>query len=581
MPRTCHYFFAVLLAKAISLASCFGLAMAEETNSAAPPSYAIATAHSLATQAGANILSGSNGQPAGNAFDAAVAISAALGVIEPSGSGFGGGGFWLLYIAKEDRYVMIDGREKAPLAASRDMYLDDNGEPIKALSKDGPLAAGIPGMPAAITHIAKTYGQLPLAQSLSPAIRYANDGFTMDTALLKRLLFRQSAFNEATRAIYFPNNSSPTIGSIIKQPDLAKTLLRMAATDGKDFYTGKTAQQLVDGVQATGGIWTMNDLAEYHIVERQPIIGDYRGHRVISAAPPSSGGVVIMQTLNILEQLPFKNNDSAQDVHFLTEALRRSYRDRAAYLGDADFVTMPLNKLEHQFYAAGLAVGIQPDQATPSATLPPVTSELSQGTDTTHFSVVDQYGNRVAATLSINLPFGSGFTVPGTGILLNDEMDDFSIKPGTPNAYGLVGNEANAIQPGKRMLSSMSPTFVESPNGDFAVLGTPGGSRIITMVLLGILDYTQGETAQTIVATPRLHHQYLPDELSFEANALTDQQQQALTALGHTLRRMGRTYGNMQVVISRQGKLSAASDPRGIGAAITSTIPSSNSNSPD
>lgn len=528
--------------------------------------YAIATAHPLATEAGRDIL-----QAGGNAFDAAVAISAALGVVEPSGSGFGGGGFWLLYIADEQRYVMIDGREKAPMAAHRDMYLKANGQPDTSLSKNGPLAAGIPGMPAAITHLAKKYGRLPLQQTLAPAIKHAENGFVMDEHLHKRLNYRYEVFNDTSLSIYSKNDQPLTTGTLIKQPDLANTIRRMAATDGSDFYHGKTAEMLVASVQAAGGIWSHADLASYQAIERDPIKGTYQDMQIIAVPPPSSGGIVLVETLNILEQFSLSNFNwnqlTAQHVHLYAEALRRSYRDRAAYLGDTDFVTVPIAQLTSQTYAKTLAATIKNDVATPSNRLPPVRSEMSQGNNTTHFSVVDANGNRVAATLSINLPFGSGFTAGKTGVLLNNEMDDFSIKPGTPNAYGLIGNEANAIEPGKRMLSSMSPTFVESKNGDFAILGTPGGSRIITMVLQGILGYAAGMPAEDIVASPRIHHQYLPDVISFEPEAISQSVINQLNALGHKTKALSRQYGNMQIITSKGGKLSAASDPRGLGTA--------------
>jgi len=323
---------------------------------------------------------------------------------------------------------------------------------------------------------------------------------------------------------------------------------------------------LVAGVRAAGGIWTLDDLQQYRAVERAPIIGHYRGWRLVSASPPSSGGVLLVQMLNMLEQLNFDRSSGVGRLHLLVEVMRRAYRDRALYLGDPDFVDMPIERLMHPFYAAGLIRDIRSDRATPSAGTPPP----MEGMDTTHFSVLDREGNRVAATLSINYPFGSGFVAPGTGVLLNDEMDDFSAQPGVPNAYGLIGGEANAIAPGKRMLSSMTPTFAESEKG-VALLGTPGGSRIITMVLNALLALDSGQTLERLVANPRMHHQYLPDRIQYELDAFSDAEREGLTALAHRLKAVPDGFGNMQAVYwdRQRGEVRAVSDPRGIGVAET------------
>jgi gamma-glutamyltranspeptidase/glutathione hydrolase len=325
---------------------------------------------------------------------------------------------------------------------------------------------------------------------------------------------------------------------------------------------------MVAGVREAGGIWTPEDLAAYRVVERPPLTGQYRGWRVTSAAPPSSGGVLLVQMLNMLEGFELEGLSRTERVHLLVEVMRRAYRDRARYLGDPDFVAMPIERLTHPFYAAGLARDIRLDSATPSVGEPGPPA----GTHTTHFSILDREGNRVAATLSVNLPFGSGFVVPGTGVLLNDEMDDFSAQPGVPNAYGLVGGEANAIAPGKRMLSSMTPTFVESEKG-VALIGTPGGSRIISMVLLAVLDLDAGEPPAHWVGKARFHHQFLPDEIQHEPAAFTPGEAKALQALGHQLRHIEDGYGNMQAVYWDRAadRVEAASDPRGIGAAEMSS----------
>lgn len=522
---------------------------------------AIASAHPLATAAGFETL-----DAGGNAFDAAVSVSAVLAVVEPSGSGLGGGGFWLLHRASDGYQVMLDGRERAPLAAHRDMYLDEQGHFLPELALNGPLAAGIPGEPAALVHLASHYGRLSLAQSLAPAIRLARKGFEVEAVMQRQMRWRRDALaaSPAAAARFLVDGRVPDLGHRIRQPDLATTLERLAASGHDGFYAGETAELLVAGVRAAGGIWTLNDLKRYRVVERAPIVGRYRGWRVVSASPPSSGGVLLMLMLNMLEQLDPEGLSGVERAHLLIEVMRRAYRDRALYLGDPDLVDMPIERLTHPFYAAGLIRGIQRDRATPSAgTLPSM-----GGADTTHFSVLDREGNRVAATLSINYPFGSGFVVPGTGVLLNDEMDDFSAQPGVPNAYGLIGGEANAIAPGKRMLSSMTPTFAESERG-VALLGTPGGSRIITMVLNALLALDAGQGLERLVANPRIHHQYLPDKIQYEPDAFSDSEREGLAALGHRLEAVPDGFGNMQAVYwdRKRGEVHAAADPRGIGAA--------------
>jgi gamma-glutamyltranspeptidase/glutathione hydrolase len=526
-----------------------------------PPRAAIASAHPLATDAGFEILAAG-----GNAFDAAVALSAALAVVEPYGSGLGGGGFWLLHRASDGHETMVDGRERAPLAGHRDMYLDADGRFAPALALDGPLAAGIPGHPAALVHLAETYGSLPLARSLEPAIRLARDGFAVDEQYRKLATWRLPVLKQSPAAAeqFLLDGEVPPAGTLLRQRDLAATLERLANAGHEGFYAGETAERLVAGVKAAGGIWTLEDLASYRILEREPIVGRYRDWRVVSVAPPSSGGVLLVQMLNMLSGFDLAGLGAADRAHLLAEVMRRAYRDRAQYLGDPDMIEVPVELLTHPFYAAGLARNIDPGRATPSG----AGAVRERGSDTTHFSILDREGNRVAATLSINYPFGSGFVPPGTGVLLNDEMDDFSAQPGVPNAYGLVGGEANAIAPGKRMLSSMTPTFAESDRG-VAILGSPGGSRIITMVLHGLLALEAGEGPASWVAGPRFHHQYLPDEIQHEPDALGEAELRDLEAKGHRLREIQEGYGNMQAVYwdRTSGEVQAASDPRGIGRA--------------
>lgn len=526
---------------------------------------AVASAHPLATEAGTEILAAG-----GNAFDAAVAVSAVLAVVEPYGSGLGGGGFWLLH-EQSGREVMLDGREKAPLKAHRDLYLDDQGNVIPGLSVDGALAAGIPGTPAALVHLAEKYGSKPLGELLEPAIRLAQDGFPADEVYRRYIGFRIRAIQASpdATAVFLRDGNVPEDGELIVQKDLAKTLTLLAQRGSEGFYDGDLAKKLVTGVQQAGGIWTLDDLKQYRVVEREPIRFYWAGMHITSAAPPSSGGIAMATILNQLEGMGLSTLERAERIHWITEAMRRAYRDRAQYLGDEDFVAVPKRLLTSKAYAAGLRQSIRSNQATPSKALAPTQMATGGGQNTTHFSVVDHTGNRVAATMSINYPFGSGFVPQGTGVLLNDEMDDFSAKPGEPNVYGLVGAAANAIEPGKRMLSSMTPTFVEK-DGRVAVMGTPGGSRIITMVTLGILGFYDGLNAQQIVDLPRFHHQYLPDRIQFEPGQLDAELRDTLEAKGHTLHENGNAWGNMQLVIqnTKTGVAEAASDGRGIGSSL-------------
>jgi gamma-glutamyltranspeptidase/glutathione hydrolase len=549
----------------LSLAALSGFPWSGLASNFQPPAEAVASAHPLATQAGTQIL-----LEDGNAFDAAVAVTAALAVVEPYSSGLGGGGFWLLHRASDGFEIMIDGRECAPLAAYSTMYRDPEGEVVARLSVDGALAAGVPGTVAAMVHLSQHYGKLPLEKTLAPAIALAQKGFPADEIYRRRAKFRHEALRAAPAAaeIFLVNDRVPEVGRRIRQPRLADAL-RLVAREGREgFYAGELAERLVEGVRNAGGIWTRQDLQRYRVVERPPIYGEYRGVKVVSAAPPSSGGVMLREMLNILAGFPLAAVPAATRVHLITESMRRAYRDRALYLGDPDFVDMPLERLGSPFYAAGLRSGIRLDQAGESAPLPGIEISGESGRHTSHFSILDRDGNRVAATLSVNYPFGSGFVPPGTGILLNDEMDDFAAKPGRPNVYGLVGAEANAIAPGKRMLSSMSPTFLDDGHR-VAILGTPGGSRIISMLLLASLEFARGADAQSTVNLPRFHHQYLPDELQLEPHALAGDVEDQLRRLGHATRHLQHPYGNMQIVIwdRDKGVVTAASDERGIGSA--------------
>ena len=525
-----------------------------------PPKAAIASSHYLATAAGHKVLA-----EGGNAFDAAIAVSSTLAVVEQQSSGIGGGAFWLLHRAKDGKNVMIDGRETAPGAAHRDMYLDENGEVDRDKALFGPTAAAIPGEIAGLEHLAKHYGRLPLSQSLQPAINAAENGFKAYPRLIRHIKNKKKIIDRypASQAIYLPNGQLPELDQLIIQKDLAKTLKAVAKHGKAGFYEGKVAKKLVKASKKYGGIWTLDDLKNYQVKEREPITTTYRGHTLVTASPPSSGGIAIATILNILSAWASTDMDAAERVHLVTEAMRRAYRDRSIYLGDPDFVEIPTQMLTHPYYADGLRAAINPKKAMPSELLPGI-GESPKGEDTTHFSIIDNEGNMVSATLTVNTGLASAFVADGTGVLFNNEMDDFSAKPGEPNAFGLIGDTANEIAPYKRPLSSMSPTIVMGDD-KVAVLGTPGGSRIITMVLLAILDYFDGNLPESWVSLPRYHHQYLPDRLSAESDAFTPEMVQALEDKGHEVKVYNGKWGNMHGVYwnKKTGEMAAASDPRG------------------
>lgn len=533
-----------------------------------PKQAAIASAHPAATVAGLETLAAG-----GNAFDAAVAVSAALAVVEPYGSGLGGGGFFLLREAGErPTYRFLDARERAPLAAHADLYRR-NGQVQPALSLEGGLAAAIPGLPAALVELAQRFGRLRLIDSLAPAIRLARDGVSIDRVYRERATWRLAALRDDPESarIFLDKGAVPEQWGLLRQPELADTLERLARYGKAGFYEGETAQKLVRGVRAAGGIWSLADLAQYRVVERAPLRYPLaEGRELISAPPPSAGGIALAQSLAMLQQLPWRQADKVQRSHLVVEVLRRAYRDRGL-LGDPDYIANPVAKLLDSRYLQQLASSIDPLKATPSSSLPPAPA-WREGDHTTHFAVLDSAGNAVTATLSVNLPFGAAFTVPGTGVLLNDEMDDFAANPQGANAYGLSASRANAIAAGKRPLSSMSPSFIESP-GQFTAFGTPGGSRIPSMVLLSMLEYLDGKPVASWPAVPRYHHQYLPDQIEYEPAAFSPAEISALQARGYRLKGVERSYGNQQVLLWNKDSASveAASDPRGIGQAALFT----------
>ena len=522
----------------------------------------IASAHPLATQVGFKIL-----EEGGNAFDAAVAVSAALSVVEPYSSGIGGGGFFLLYRSSDNFTTFVDAREVAPGMSDPDMYLDSDRNFIPRSSLVGPLASGIPGLPAALVHVAENYGQLPLKQSLQPAIRLAEEGFPVYSRLNRALNVASQSSNLSPKfkEIFLPDRGLPKIGEIIKQPELAKTL-KIIANKGHDgFYKSDFTEKIVTETNIDGSIWSVEDFWEYKVIERQPIKIYFENAEVTLAPPPSSGGTTIATILNILSQYDYEGMTDTELNHLIAESMRRAYQDRAYYLGDPDFADVPVEMLTHPDHAIEHSTSIDLKRATPiHLNDDRILLSHDKGTETTHFSIIDVKGNRVATTQTINTWFGSGYMSPSGGFILNNEMDDFSAKPFTPNRYGLVHGEANTILPKKRMLSSMTPSFIESDRG-IAILGTPGGSKIITMVLLSILNWMNGGTADDMTSVKRFHHQYLPDVIQHEKDAFTSSDIDKLRSIGHTLKEV-RDYGNMQVITidKDSGKVETSSDPRAL-----------------
>lgn len=523
---------------------------------------AIASAHPLATEAGLKVLA-----RGGNAFDAAVAVAAALGVVEPYASGLGGGGFFLLHRASDNFEVMVDARDIAPAKARPDLYVGADGKVDDKASMEGFKAAAIPGTPAGLAWLAQRYGRLPLAVTLAPAIQLARDGFPVDARFALVAGMRAGVLKNSTSVAraFLDGGQVPAPGFVVRQPELARTLQILSAQGHDGFYRGDVAARMVAAVQAGGGIWEPDDLNAYKVVERTPQRFVYRGATITCASLPSSGGLVLAQSLQILERFPLGSLEPVERIHLVAEALRRGFQDRARYLGDPDFVQIP-DWLGTRAYADRRAESIDPNRATASEKL----ALQSEGDHTTHFSIVDGEGNRVAATLTVNLYFGAGVIAGDTGVLLNDQMNDFAIAPETSNAFGLTGGTANQVDARKRPLSSMTPTFVEDERG-WLVLGTPGGSRIISMVLLGILDYIDNpqRDIQRLVSAPRYHHQYLPDRIEYEPEAFPPAWIEGLKAKGHTVQQGWRRWGNMQAVyVDRaSGEATSYSDPRGKGGA--------------
>lgn len=495
----------------------------------------VVTAQQLATRVGVDVL-----KDGGNAVDAAVAVGYALAVVYPAAGNLGGGGFMTVQLA-DGRKTFLDFREKAPLAATANMYLGPDGNVVKGLSTKGYLAAGVPGTVSGLEYARVKYGTMKRAVLMDAAIQYAQKGFTLDQGDVD--MFRSSTEDfraDAPSAAIFLNKGQPyAAGDKLVQTDLAKTLKRIRANGVDGFYKGEVSEAMVNASKTGKGLFTQADFDQYQTREMPPVECDYRGYRVVSAPPPSSGGVILCELLNVLEGYPLKELGfrSAQSVHYQIEGMRHAYADRNAYLGDPDFVKNPLQRLLSKDYAAKIRAVIDPAQAGFSQAIKPGASPHEaphEGSNTTHYSIVDKWGNAVSVTYTLNDWFGARVTVPGTGVLLNNEMDDFTAKIGVPNLFGLVQGEANAIAPGKRPLSSMSPTIVTRDGKPVVVLGTPGGSRIITVVLhtiLNMVDY--GMNVQEAVDAPRFHQQWMPEATNVEAFALGPDARKLLEGMGH------------------------------------------------
>ena len=493
----------------------------------------VVAAQHLATKVGVDVL-----KRGGNAVDAAVAVGYALAVVYPAAGNLGGGGFMTLQLA-DGRKTFLDFREKAPLAATANMYLDKDGNVIKGLSTHGHLAVGVPGSVSGLEWAREKYGTLKRQELLAPSIALADQGFVLDQGDIDMLLTATADFRKdpASAAIFLKGGEPYQVGDKLVQKDLARTLKAISDKGPEGFYKGPVAQALTQASQAGGGLITQADLDQYKTREMPPVECDYRGYHVVSAPPPSSGGVIICEILNILEGYPLKDLGfrSAQSVHYQIEAMRHAYVDRNSYLGDPDFVKNPIARLTDKAYAVQIRAVIDPNKAGVSKDIKPGVAP-HEGSNTTHYSIADRWGNAVSVTYTLNDWFGAKVTVPGTGVLLNNEMDDFTVKIGVPNIYGLVQGEANAIAPGKRPLSSMSPTIVTKDNQPVMVVGTPGGSRIITAVLhtlLNVIDY--GMNVQEAVDAPRFHQQWLPDVTNMENFAISPDTRKLLEASGHKL----------------------------------------------
>lgn len=527
----------------------------------------VATQEALASDIGLQIL-----KDGGNAVDAGVAVGFALAVTLPRAGNIGGGGFMMIYDAKQGKTVALDYREKAPSSASRDMYLDDEGNAVSDLSRYHGLAVGVPGTVAGLLKALEEHGTMSREQVMAPAIALAEDGIEVTAGLSESLTALSDRLQKwpSTKKVFFkPDGSAYQPGERLKQPELARSLKRIAVQGADGFYKGKTARDIVKAVNEAGGSMSLQDLADYEAIARVPVKGDYRGYEIVSMPPPSSGGIHIIEILNILEGYPLGDygQNSAQTIHLMAEAMQLAYADRAEYLGDSDFIDVPASGLTSQAYADKLRTLIDPNKATPASTIKANNPLPYESDQTTHFSIVDKDGNAIANTYTLNFSYGTGLVADGTGILLNNEMDDFSAKPGVPNGYGLIGGDANAVEANKRPLSSMSPTLVFKDNKPYIVTGSPGGSRIITTVtqiISNVIDHDMNIAEAT--HAPRIHDQWLPDEIRIE-KALNVDTVKKLESMGHTVSPKSAMGSTQSIMLTPNG-LYGSSDPRIVDAAV-------------
>ncbi len=523
----------------------------------------VASQEKLATRVGVDIL-----KAGGNAVDAAVAVGFALAVTHPQAGNIGGGGFMLMHLGGRNETIAIDYRETAPAAMTRDVFLDEKGEADPKKSRDSALGIGVPGTVAglALAHEKYGSGRFTLAQLIAPAIKLAREGFVVEDDLadsLPRVAPRLARWPASAKIFLKPDGTPLARGDALVQSDLAASLETIAANGPRAFYEGPLAEKIAASVRASGGVITADDLKSYRAIERAPVRGKYRGTDILSMPPPSSGGVHLVQILNILEGFPLRElgPGSAATLHLMIEAMKPAYADRAQFLGDPAFVGVPVAGLTSKRYAAELRKQMNPDRARPAQSIGAGAPMMHESDNTTHYSVVDRDGNAVANTYTLNFSYGLGLVAEGTGILLNNELDDFAAKAGAPNAYGLVGGDANAPGPGKRPLSSMSPTIVLRDGRVFMVTGTPGGSRIITtvlQVLLNVIDH-QMNIAEA-VAAPRIHHQWLPDQV-FAERGLSPDTLRLLEAKGHKVVGTATTGSANSIMVTPEG-LAGAADPR-------------------
>jgi len=525
----------------------------------------VASQEMLASRTGVEIL-----KQGGNAVDAAVAVAFSLAVTLPRAGNIGGGGFMLVHLAKENKTIAIDYREMAPSKAKKDIFLDENGDAVTKLSREHGLAVGVPGTVMGMSLALEKYGTMTMAQVTAPAIKMAQEGISVSPDLavsLAGLKRRMSQWPSTAAIFYKADGSDYQVDDILKQPELAHSLQLIAEKGTKGFYEGETAEKLVKAVQEAGGIMTLEDLKHYKAVEREPVRGQYRGYEVVSMPPPSSGGVHIIEMLNVLQQFPIDKfgHNTAQTIHVMAETMKHAYADRSEYLGDPDFYTVPVKQLTDKDYAQKIASQIALNKTTPSSEIKPGNLAPYESDQTTHFSVVDKWGNAVSNTYTLNFSYGSGLVAKGTGILLNNEMDDFSAKPGTPNGYGLVGGDANAVEGNKRPLSSMSPTIVMKDGKPFLVTGSPGGSRIITttlQIIMNVIDH--GLNIAEASNAARVHHQWLPDELRVETSLNRDTIS-LLEAKGHKVKVQSAMGSTQSIMVTDQG-IFGATDPRHSGS---------------